>query len=162
MKSVKKIMLSVSTVLLTSCGSFGEGMLAGLSNMGSIYGYGGSTSQAVGNSYVPSQTFNFQNLGTSGANIKFDFSHMESVVPSSGGCSGGTTSSGSNSGSSQRSYPSTTTPSHSKTCHICHGTKKCWTCGGKRTFINPLTNKRVTCPNCTNGWCSRCNGTGKI
>lgn len=52
--------------------------------------------------------------------------------------------------------------SKGKTCHICHGTKKCWTCGGNRTYINPLTNKRVACPNCTNGWCSRCNGTGKL
>ena len=49
-----------------------------------------------------------------------------------------------------------------KTCHLCHGIKKCWTCNGKRMYINPLTGKYVTCPNCTNGWCSRCNGTGKL
>lgn len=80
-----------------------------------------------------------------------------------GNMNGGNTSVGSSnstisgSGSSSRTYSTS-----GKTCHICHGYKKCWTCSGNRTYINPLTNKRVACPNCTNGWCSRCNGTGKI
>lgn len=65
------------------------------------------------------------------------------------------------SNTNQSSFTNTGTSSD-KTCHLCHGTKKCWTCGGNRTYINPLTNKRVACPNCTNGWCSRCNGTGRL
>lgn len=52
--------------------------------------------------------------------------------------------------------------SYEKTCHLCHGTKKCWTCGGNGNYINPLTGDRVACPNCTDGWCSKCHGTGKL
>lgn len=70
-------------------------------------------------------------------------------------------SSSSSYGSSNSSGSSSSTHS-GKTCYICHGTKKCWTCGGYQSYINPLTGKRIACPNCTNGWCSKCNGTGKL
>ena len=53
-------------------------------------------------------------------------------------------------------------PGNDRYCYLCHGTKKCWTCGGKRTFINPLTGKSIACPNCSDGWCSKCHGTGKL
>lgn len=52
--------------------------------------------------------------------------------------------------------------SFEKTCPLCHGTKKCWTCYGKRTYINPLTNKEIACPNCSDGLCSKCHGSGKL
>lgn len=124
MKKIMHLLLAAVICLFTSCGSFGEGILAGIGNIG---GYGG-----YGSSYV---------------------------APSGAGSSGSSHSSSYGRSSSSGSSSST---SRGKTCHICHGTKKCWTCGGNRTYINPLTNKRIACPNCTNGWCSRCNGTGKL
>ena len=46
-------------------------------------------------------------------------------------------------------------------CHLCHGLGKCWTCNGSRSYLNPLTNEYAKCPNCTDGLCSHCHGTGK-
>ena len=49
-----------------------------------------------------------------------------------------------------------------KDCHLCLGSGKCRTCNGSHSYINPLTNKYVTCPNCKpNGACSLCGGSGK-
>lgn len=51
---------------------------------------------------------------------------------------------------------------HQKDCHLCHGSGKCNTCNGTHRYLNPLTNKYITCPNCKpNGACSACGGTGK-
>lgn len=50
--------------------------------------------------------------------------------------------------------------SSGRSCHQCYGTKKCRTCNGNRTFLNELTGDRVVCPNCTDGLCSACHGTG--
>lgn len=56
----------------------------------------------------------------------------------------------------------TTTKTYKKDCHLCHGSGKCSTCNGKHRYLNPLTNKYVTCPNCRpDGRCSACGGTGK-
>lgn len=56
----------------------------------------------------------------------------------------------------------TTTNTYKKDCHLCHGSGKCSTCNGKHRYLNPLTNKYVTCPNCRpDGRCSACGGTGK-
>lgn len=68
------------------------------------------------------------------------------------------------SGSSSSSSSSTTTrtASSSQPCHLCHGTKKCWTCNGTRRVQNGYGVKGYhECPNCTDGWCSHCHGTGK-
>jgi len=72
----------------------------------------------------------------------------------------GTTVSTSSSSSSSSTYSGSS--SSDKTCYMCHGTKNCWTCYGKRQYINPYTGKYITCPNCTNGLCSKCGGTGKL
>jgi len=44
------------------------------------------------------------------------------------------------------------------TCYLCHGLKKCWTCNGNRTYL--VYGKYVKCPNCTDGLCSHCHGSG--
>lgn len=54
-----------------------------------------------------------------------------------------------------------TTTSRDKDCPLCNGMKKCITCFGEKIYLNPLTNKYIDCPNCTDGWCSRCHGSGK-
>lgn len=46
-------------------------------------------------------------------------------------------------------------------CPHCHGFGKCWTCNGRKLVLNPLTNEYMKCPNCTDGICSFCDGTGK-
>lgn len=203
MKNLKLLFLAMAVLLLASCGSFGEGFLAGIGNMGG-YSYGGNSYMATANAgnmnylldpnYAVAQTmaqqqqynqvFNniaqqsinqvlseeeqeYQNFckynkkadGTNYTKNEWRALKGEAIRNMNGGNTsvGSPNSTISGSGSSSR-----TNSTSGKTCHICHGYKKCWTCSGNRTFINPLTNKRVACPNCTNGWCSRCNGTGKI
>lgn len=55
---------------------------------------------------------------------------------------------------------SSSTTSSGKTCYLCHGIKKCWTCNGNRTYL--VYGKYKDCPNCTDGWCRACHGTGKL
>ena len=46
---------------------------------------------------------------------------------------------------------------------MCHGLGKCWTCSGKGWEYNKLGVDGVhDCPNCSNGECSHCHGTGKV
>lgn len=203
MKNLKLLFLAMAVLLLASCGSFGEGFLAGIGNMGG-YSYGGNSYMATANAgnmnylldpnYAVAQTmaqqqqYNqvFNNIaqqsinqvlseeeqeyqtfckynkkadGTNYTKNEWRALKGEAIRNMNGGNTsvGSSNSTISGSGSSSRTYSTS-----GKTCHICHGYKKCWTCSGNRTYINPLTNKRVACPNCTNGWCSRCNGTGKI
>lgn len=203
MKKLKLLFLAMAVLLLASCGSFGEGFLAGIGNMRS-YSYGGNgymTSANAGNmnylldpNYAVAQTmaqqqqYNqvFNNIAQQSVNQVLSEEEQEYQTfckynkkadgtnytknewralkgEAIRNMNGGNTSVGSSNSTISGSGSSIRTNSTSdKTCHICHGTKKCWTCSGNRTYINPLTNKRVACPNCTNGWCSRCNGTGKI
>ena len=67
----------------------------------------------------------------------------------------------STSSSSVSSY-SSSSKSGGQTCYLCHGTKKCWTCNGKMWYLESDfgTGKRLKCPNCTDGWCSHCHGSG--
>ena len=203
MKKFKYLLFALFLPVLVSCGSFGESLLAGISNMGG-YSYGensyitpssgGNINYLLDPNYAISQTmaqqqqynqvFNsiaqqsinqvlseeeqeYQNFckynkKSDGSNYtKSEWRALKGQAiqnMNSGKASGVSNSTNYN---HSKSY-NTNTASGGKTCHICHGTKKCWTCGGNRTYINPLTNKRVACPNCTNGWCSRCNGTGRI
>lgn len=63
--------------------------------------------------------------------------------------------------SSFSSSSSVTSSSSGRPCHLCRGIKKCWTCNGKRSYLSEMTGKYITCPNCTDGWCSHCHGSGK-
>lgn len=203
MKTIKYLLLAFFLPLVASCGSFGEGMLAGLANMGE-YGFGGNgymVSSGSGNmdylldpNYTIAQTMAQQqqynqvlgNIAQQSVNQVLSEEEQEyqnfckyykkpdgsnytksewralkgQAVQNMNRSKTSDVANGTN--YERNSSTNTSSSSGGKTCHICHGTKKCWTCGGKRTYINPLTNKRVACPNCTNGWCSRCNGTGKL
>lgn len=194
-KTVFCIFVSVVTTLVTSCGSFGEGLLAGLGGMGGGYGYGYMTPRTGGNmdylldpNYTVAQTMarqqQYNQVYNSLARQTVDKVLTEEEQEYQQFCkafkkpdgsqytkdewralkgqaiqnmkNGGNTNS-----SSGRSGTVTQQSSSSKSCSMCRGTKKCWTCSGNRSYINPLTNKRVSCPNCTNGNCPKCNGTGK-
>ncbi len=55
------------------------------------------------------------------------------------------------------------TITYQEDCHMCHGLGKCWTCSGKGWEYNKLGVDGVhDCPNCSNGECSHCHGTGKV
>ena len=47
-------------------------------------------------------------------------------------------------------------------CPSCHGSGKCWTCNGKGYYNSPYGTGTVTCPNCSNGRCRKCGGSGTI
>lgn len=49
-----------------------------------------------------------------------------------------------------------------KECYSCHGQKECSTCNGKGWIRHTMTNTIGDCPNCTDGHCSSCEGTGKV
>lgn len=204
MKKFKYLLLAIFVSMLTSCGSFGEGLLAGLGNMGG-YGFGGNSymtpsssgnmdylldpNYAVAQTMAQQQQYNqtFNNIAHQTVNQVLSEEEQEYQTfckynKKSDGSNytksewqalkgqaiqnmnrGKTSGVNTNSTNCNRSNSTnTSSSSKGKTCHICHGTKKCWTCGGNQTYINPFTAKRIACPNCTNGWCSRCNGTGKI
>ena len=202
MKKFKYLLLALFVPVLVSCGSFGEGLLAGLGNMGG-YGYGGnsyitpssggnmnylldpnyavaqtmaqqqqynqvfnsiaqqSVNQVLSEEEQEYQTFCKYNKKSDGSNYtKSEWRALKGQAIQNMNSGKSTVVNSNNTNYGRSNSTNTNTSSGGKTCHICHGTKKCWTCGGNRTYINPLTNKRVVCPNCTNGWCSRCNGTG--
>lgn len=46
-------------------------------------------------------------------------------------------------------------------CHLCHGSGVCATCGGDCIADSPYGGTYV-CPNCDNGKCRKCKGSGKI
>lgn len=184
-------------MVFISCGSFGEGLLMGLSNMGGYGNYGGgySVPQSGGSmdylldpNYAVAQTVAQQNqynqvFGSIATQTVREVNAQENrayqefckFYKKSDGTdytknewkalvgqayqnvnNGNTSSSGGYSSSSGNSGTSS-----SKTCSLCHGIKKCWTCNGKRTFLNSLTGDRVACPNCTDGLCRKCHGTGR-
>lgn len=204
MKRIKYFLLAIFVPIFVSCGSFGEGLLAGLGNMGG-YGFGGNSymtpssggnmnylldpNYAVAQTMAQQQQYNqvFNNIAQQSVNQVLSEEEQEYQTfckynKKSDGSnytksewralkgqaiqnmnSGNTSGVNSNSTNYNRgNSTNTNSSSGGKPCNICRGTKKCWTCGGNRTYINPLTNKRVACPNCTNGLCSRCNGTGKL
>jgi len=50
-----------------------------------------------------------------------------------------------------------------KMCRSCYGTGRCHTCNNKYGDLhNGWTGDYVDCPNCIDGRCSRCGGTGKV
>lgn len=76
--------------------------------------------------------------------------------------SGGYSSGESQSAGTRSNGSSYSTKKYQRDCHLCGGSGKCRTCNGSHRYLNPLTNKYLSCPNCTpNGACSACGGTGK-
>ena len=53
------------------------------------------------------------------------------------------------------------TITYQEDCHMCRGLKYCSSCGGTG-HIYGFTGNKLDCPNCSNGECSHCHGTGKV
>lgn len=122
-----KFFLSFSFVVLmfSSC-EFGQGMLMGLSSLGTP---------------------------TSGGYVPTTMPIATSSAFSSGGYTGGASSGSSGSSSS----------TSSRMCRVCVGSGKCRTCNGKGWYYDTgmgLGTKR-NCPNCSDGKCTSCGGSGK-
>lgn len=49
-----------------------------------------------------------------------------------------------------------------KDCYSCRGMKSCQTCNGKGWIRHSYTNTTGDCPNCSNGKCSTCGGSGQV
>lgn len=49
-----------------------------------------------------------------------------------------------------------------KDCYNCLGMKSCQTCNGKGWIRHSYTNTTGDCPNCSNGKCSTCGGSGQV
>ena len=164
-------------VFLSSCGSFGEGLMAGLSGMGGHGGYGASAYSGSGNmdyllnpNYAIAQTIaQQQQLNQVGNAIAVQTINQ---VNANGGMA--TDASGSHSGSTD-SYSSSSgsnTSSSSRICKKtsatdlahCNGNGKCPKCNGAGKYydISYGVSKWVDpCVICNgNGKCPSCHGTG--
>ena len=51
--------------------------------------------------------------------------------------------------------------SSGRSCRVCYGSGKCRTCNGNGTYWDSLNGNRKKCPNCSNGLCTSCGGSGK-
>ena len=135
MKAYRRIVVTLTIcALFTSCAELMQGLATGLQTFGNS-GYGGG-------------------MGGYGSAYRYTFpttSVVTAPVYSSTGYS---------SSSNVNTNTTATSSSSGTPCRLCHGTKKCWTCYGKRTYKSSITGADLVCPNCTNGLCSHCHGTG--
>ena len=95
---------------------------------------------------------------------RIDMAKGECTMPKYHNSGGGNYDGGSIGGSSvgnrnQRVGGSTST----KSCRVCTGTGLCRTCNGKGRYYDTYlgNNRWKDCPNCTNGRCTSCGGTGR-
>lgn len=79
-------------------------------------------------------------------------------ICSSAQSSSSTTQESSISSSPQKKWRTIT---YQEDCHMCRGLKYCSSCGGTG-HIYGFTGNKLDCPNCSNGECSHCHGTGKV
>lgn len=82
--------------------------------------------------------------------------YIQDPIPVYGGNYGGAQSGGNTSSPSKQWR----TVSYQESCPLCHGTGRCSTCDGKRWYMG--FGYKLDCPNCTDGTCSKCHGTGSV
>lgn len=173
----KNIVWLLCSLFLSSCSSsFWEGMAAGMSTMGGgMYGgapmmYGGvpyglqpnvavERSAAVINNNLRNTTVTGEQIMMNEISNQLNGDIWKNGVPVTPVAAPATTNIG-NTGLNSAGSSTTGTRSSSSgtTCYLCHGLKKCWTCNGNRTYLS--NGKYIKCPNCTDGLCSHCHGTG--
>ena len=145
MKTSFYVTIMIAAFLFTSCGSFGEGLLMGMSGLG-YGGYGASASSSY----------------SGGVNALPDTRH---AVSGNSSYSAPTSNYGSNSSSASRTSKTCSRTSASDIAH-CGGSGVCSKCNGKGKYYDTsFGNARwvdpcVTCRG--SGKCPTCRGTGKI
>ncbi len=138
--------VALSLCMLQSCGGFMQGLASGLGS----YGGGG---------YYMAPSYNTVAApATVWSTPSYDFNNTWTTAPAT--YSSGTTTYSSGSSSSSTSSSSS---GSSRSCRVCYGSGKCRTCNGNgKYFDDSLGNGSMRkCPNCTNGLCTSCGGTGR-
>ena len=142
------LLVAMTTLSLTSCGGFMQGLASGLAG----YGSGGyyvapapAMNAAAGYGTFPAATFTAP-PATYTAPVP---TYTAPATTYGTGSSSPSSTGGTSSSSSGRS------------CGVCYGSGKCRTCNGNGTFWDSLNGNRKKCPNCTNGLCTSCGGSGK-
>lgn len=79
----------------------------------------------------------------------------------SGIYNGGNMGSGSNSNQSSTSVNPVQPHQITESCPICHGSGKCNTCNGRHWYYG-YSGNQITCPNCRDGRCTHCGGSGQV
>lgn len=190
MRNFINLLVLLNVVLITSCGSFGEGLLMGLGSMGSYSGYssgyggvgytstGGNMNYLLDPNYAMQQvlsaeeqeyqTFSTYNKKSDGSNYsKNEWRTMKGQAiqnsKSSSSLSSGYSSSGSSSSSTSSSTKRCRKTSATDIAH-CEGTGVCQKCNGKGRYYDTSfgTGKWVDpCGICNgSGKCPSCNGKG--
>lgn len=190
MRNFINLLVLLNVVLITSCGSFGEGLLMGLGSMGSYSGYssgysgvgytstGGNMNYLLDPNYAMQQvlsaeeqeyqTFSTYNKKSDGSNYsKYEWRTMKGQAiqnsKSSSSLSSGYSSSGSSSSSTSSSTKRCRKTSATDIAH-CEGTGVCQKCNGKGRYYDTSfgTGKWVDpCGICNgSGKCPSCNGKG--
>lgn len=135
-------LVALATLCFTSCGDFMSGMASAL---GGGYGYGGYYT-APASAVTTASPFNTVPNGIYSVPATY-------TAP--------VTTSGSVNSSSSSGSGSSSSTSSGRSCGVCYGTGKCRTCNGNGTFWDSLNGNRKNCPNCTNGNCTSCGGSGR-
>lgn len=151
MRRISSYLLVVLTVMsLSSCGDFMSGMAAGLAGMGQGGGYYGvpAVNTSAGFNTFPTTTPMVAPSNTFTTPITYN------TAPTTTSYSSGTSS-------SYSSGSASSTSSSGRSCGVCYGSGKCRTCNGNGTYWDSLNGNRKKCPNCSNGLCTSCGGTGK-
>lgn len=146
--SFSMLALALSVFVLSSCGSFMSGLASG------IAGYGGG-------GYYVAPSYNAMPTPATVWTAPNDFSNVTwtsapaytTPVVSGSGVSYSTGSSS--------TATSSSSSSSSRSCSVCYGLGKCRTCNGKGYYFDELNGNNKKCPNCTNGSCTSCGGSGK-
>lgn len=140
--------ITASLGILSSCGGFMQGLTSGIGGYGGGGYYIAPNYNAVA---APATTWNTPNY-----DFNSTWTTASATYPTTT-----TYSSGSSSYSSGSSTTSSGSSSSGRSCSVCYGLGKCRTCNGKGTYFDSLNSKTNKCPNCTNGLCTSCGGSGR-
>lgn len=97
----------------------------------------------------------------------YDMSKGECTMPKNynndGGFNGGNSGGGNGGSVGGNNNHSGSGSTGTRSCRVCNGTGLCTTCNGKGRYLNTYlgNNTWKDCPNCTNGRCTSCGGTGR-